>query len=343
MKIKDDKFFSVIRSFLNIYLLKNRGCSLNTVESYEDTLNLYFDFLSSVKAIPRQKADWICFSRQIVQEFIDWLETNRGCSRTTQLQRLAAIRSFLRYGAIVDLRAVSFQAEVEKIRYRKQAPKLIGYLKTDETALLFEQPDPRKRTGFRDMVFMVLMYDTAARCQEMLDLRIQDLVLNKDQSSVYLTGKGNKTRHIPILPKTAEHLRSYLKKYHPKESRKRGDYVFYAYGGPQRPMSPDTVAAFIKKYGLKAKQQQPSFPDHVHPHMLRHTRAMHMYQSGCSLEEISEYLGHAQLETTRIYACADTEMKRKAIQKASKLTNGTIPEAVWNLDDENMMNKLRGK
>ena len=77
--------------------------------------------------------------------------------------------------------------------------------------------------------------------------------------------------------------------------------------------------------------------------MLRHTRAMHMYQSGCSLEEISEYLGHAQLETTRIYACADTEMKRKAIQKASKLTNGTIPEAVWNLDDENMMNKLRGK
>ena len=87
-------------------------------------------------------------------------------------------------------------------------------------------------------------------------MRIQDLVLNKDQSSVYLTGKGNKTRHIPILPKTAEHLRAYLKKFHPKESRKRGDYVFYAYGGPQRPMSPDTVAAFIKKYGLKAKQQQ---------------------------------------------------------------------------------------
>lgn len=111
------------------------------------------------------------------------------------------------------------------------------------------------------MVFLVLMYDTAARCQEMLDLRIQDLVLHRTSPCVYFTGKGNKTRVVPILPKTAEHLRSYLKKFHPAENRKRDDYVFYAYGGPQRPMSPDTVAAFVKKYGESARHVCTSIPN----------------------------------------------------------------------------------
>ena len=193
------------------------------------------------------------------------------------------------------------------------------------------------------MVFLVLMYDTAARCQEMLDLRIQDLVLHRTSPCVHFTGKGNKTRVVPILPKTAEHLRSYLKKFHPAENRKRDDYVFYAYGGPQRPMSPDTVAAFVKKYGESARHVCTSIPERVHPHMLRHTRAMHLYQDGVPLAMVSEFLGHAQIETTKIYAHADTEMKRKAIQQAANKLNDTIPDALWNTDDEEMMLKLRGK
>lgn len=169
------------------------------------------------------------------------------------------------------------------------------------------------------------------------------LVLHRTSPCVYFTGKGNKTRVVPILPKTAEHLRSYLKKFHPAENRKRDDYVFYAYGGPQRPMSPDTVAAFVKKYGESARHVCTSIPERVHPHMLRHTRAMHLYQDGVPLAMVSEFLGHAQIETTKIYAHADTEMKRKAIQQAANKLNDTIPDVLWNTDDEEMMLKLRGK
>lgn len=169
------------------------------------------------------------------------------------------------------------------------------------------------------------------------------LVLHRTSPCVYLTGKGNKTRVVPILPKTAEHLRSYLKKFHPADNRKRDDYVFYAYGGPQRPMSPDTVTAFVKKYGESARQACTSIPARVHPHMLRHTRAMHLYQDGVPLAMVSEFLGHAQIETTKIYAHADTEMKRKAIQQAANKLDDTIPDALWNTDDEEMMLKLRGK
>ena len=118
---------------------------------------------------------------------------------------------------------------------------------------------------------------------------------------------------------------------------------FYAYGGPQRPMSPDTVAAFVKKYGESARHVCTSIPERVHPHMLRHTRAMHLYQDGVPLAMVSEFLGHAQIETTKIYAHADTEMKRKAIQQAANKLNDTIPDVLWNTDDEEMMLKLRGK
>ena len=241
------------------------------------------------------------------------------------------------------MRVIAIQADVERIRYRKPPPALVGYLTKEELSIFLAQPNCKKRTGFRNMVFLVLMYDTAARCQEMLDLRIQDLVLHRTSPCVYFTGKGNKTRVVPILPKTAEHLRSYLKKFHPAENRKRDDYVFYAYGGPQRPMSPDTVAAFVKKYGESARHVCTSIPERVHPHMLRHTRAMHLYQDGVPLAMVSEFLGHAQIETTKIYAHADTEMKRKAIQQAANKLNDTIPDALWNTDDEEMMLKLRGK
>lgn len=224
-----------------------------------------------------------------------------------------------------------------------QTMRKAAHLTKEELSIFLAQPNCKKRTGFRNMVFLVLMYDTAARCQEMLDLRIQDLVLHRISPCVYFTGKGNKTRVVPILPKTAEHLRSYLKKFHPAENRKRDDYVFYAYGGPQRPMSPDTVAAFVKKYGESARHVCTSIPERVHPHMLRHTRAMHLYQDGVPLAMVSEFLGHAQIETTKIYAHADTEMKRKAIQQAANKLNDTIPDALWNTDDEEMMLKLRGK
>lgn len=270
MKIKNEQFFVTIRSFFETYLVKNRSCSPNTVKSYKDAINLYLDFLEEAKSIPIARTGWNCFNRQFVQEFLIWLEEKRGCSKRTQQQRLTAIRSFVRYGGILDVCTVAVQADVEKIKLRKPPQKLVHWLNKEELAAFLSQPDSAKRTGLRDMVFLILMYDTAARCQEMVDLKIQDLILDQTSPCVYLTGKGSKTRIVPLLPKTAEHLHSYLNKFHPEHSRKQTDYVFYTYGGPQKRMSEDTVAAFVKKYGISARQGCPSIPDRVHPHMLRH-------------------------------------------------------------------------
>lgn len=342
MKVKDEQFFLTIRSFFEIYLIKNRSCSFNTVKSYKDALNLYLDFLEGMKKVPMVKVSWDCFDRQTVQEFLIWLEEVRGCGKQTQRQRLAAIRSFIQYGGILDVCTVAIQADVGKIKLRKPPQKLVHWLTKEELAVFLSQPNGAKRTGLRDMVFLTVMYDTAARCQELIDLKIRDLSLMHTAPWVYLTGKGNKTRVVPLLPKTAQHLKKYLDKFHPEDVREQTDYVFYTHSGPQKRMSEDTVAAFVKKYGAFAKEVCPSIPERVHPHMLRHTRAMHLYQDGVPLALISEFLGHSQIETTKIYAYADTEMKRKAIQKANSTIPDTVPNPIWDLNDKEAIRKLAG-
>ena len=342
MKVKDEQFFRTIRSFFEIYLVKNRSCSPNTIKSYKDALNLFLDFLEEIKEIPIAKVSWSCFSRQFIQEFLVWLEEERGCSKRTQCQRLAAIRSFIQYGGILDVCTVAIQADVEKIKLRKPPQKLVNWLTKEELAVFLSQPDRFKKTGMRDMVFLTVMYDTAARCQELVDLKIQDLCLMQAAPCIYLTGKGNKTRIVPLLPKTAQHLRNYLDKFHPADKRKQTDYVFYTHNDPQKRMSEDAVAAFVKKYGVFARQDCPSIPERVHPHMLRHTRAMHLYQDGVPLALISEFLGHSQIETTKIYAYADTEMKRKAIQKANSTVPDSVPEPIWKTNDKEAIRKLAG-
>lgn len=343
MKIKNEKFFLAVRKFLLVYLVKNRNCSDNTVKSYREALNLYFLFLETEKGIPLQKVDWDCFTYELVSEFLIWLSDTRGSSVQTQLQRLTAIRSFIRYAGILDITVVAIQCEVEKVKLRKPAPKPVEHLTKEQISVFLSQPDIYKRSGLRDMVFLTLMYDSAARCQELLDLRICDLALDGDSPCVYLTGKGSKTRVVPLMPKTSEHLRNYLNKFHPLDVRDRNSYVFFTVShGERHRMSEDNVAAFVKKYGLAAKAACEHFPDHVHPHMIRHARDMHLYQDGVPLPLLSEFLGHAQVETTRIYAFSDAEMKRAAIQKTKEHFARELPDKVWNDDDKEMIRKLAG-
>ena len=134
MKVKDAQFFAVVSSFLNVYLVKNRSCSSNTVKSYEDALNLFFTFLETAKAIPRQRANWSHFTRQNIQEFMDWLEKVRNCNRQTQLQRLAAIRSFVRYGGIIDLRVISIQDLLWWVILRKKDSLPFSHSQTAKNA-----------------------------------------------------------------------------------------------------------------------------------------------------------------------------------------------------------------
>ncbi len=336
-------FFSTVRRFLLDYLPKQRCLSPNTILSYKQALNLFVSYMRDEKRIRAQDLTFSCIDRDMILGFLLWLETVRGCSASTRNQRLMVLRSFLEFAGKIDCAQTALHLSVCSIPSKEAHGKVVEFLTEPALTALLQQPDPSEQKGLRNLVFMILMYDTAARCGEILNMRICDLRLDAKHPIAYLHGKRRKTRIVPLLEKTVLYCKQYLHKFHPSEDCHSEAPLFYTViHGTRQKMSPDTVAVFLAKYGKAAKAVCPEVPKHIHPHMMRHTRAMHLYRSGMPLVLLSQYLGHAQVETTMIYAYADTEMKRAAIQKADKMHESrTIPTEVW-ADNEEMILKLSG-
>lgn len=336
-------FFETVRRFLLDYLPKQRCLSKNTILSYKQTLNLFVSFMRDERKVSTAELTFARIDRDVLLGFLDWLETTRNCSASTRNQRLMAMRSFLEYAGQFDCTQTALYLTAESIPVKEAHGKVAEFLTEPALTALLRQPDASKEKELRDLVFMILMYDTAARCSELLDMKVCDLRLNERHPIAYLHGKGRKTRTVPLLARTVQHCRQYLRKFHPNETVRSEAHLFYTVvHGVQQKMSPDTVAAFFTKYGQKPKTDCAEVPKHIHPHMIRHTRAMHLYQSGMPLVLLSQYLGHAQVETTMIYAYADTEMKRSAIQKADAVREiRAVPNAIW-ADNEEMILKLSG-
>ena len=317
MKYKDVVFLKTVRDFLTVYLPRQRKLSANTVKSYRMSLNLFFEFLSEKHDIPLYKLSFECLTTELVAEYISWLQEERSNSDTTCNQRLMALRSFAKYASLINPDNICIQVAVDNVPAKKCQSRIVSFFSEDALKSLLDQPDTSRKNGIRNSCFMIVLYDTAARCQEMLDLRLGDIVFDDKNPYVFLTGKGNKTRTVPLMKKTVEHLKAYISSFHPKISSNKDDYLFYTIiHGEKHQMSPDTVAAFLKKYAGQARKICDDIPDSVHPHQFRHTRAIFWYRNGVPLVLIAELLGHTDINTTQIYAYSDTKMKREAIDKA---------------------------
>ena len=190
-----------------------------------------------------------------------------------------------------------------------------------ETALktMLEQPEPATRCGRRDRFLMILLYDTGARMQEILDLKLKDLHLKDQTPCIYLTGKGNKTRPVRLMEKTIEHLQGYLKDVSSKTTTTRITISFTPLDGGQKGrMSEDNVSYFLKRYATAAHQVCSEVPLQMHAHLFRHTRAMHLYQAGIPLSYIKDFLGHVSINTTDIYAADGYVHDAKQLSKKSR-------------------------
>lgn len=335
------EFFKTVRGFILEYLPKQRGFSDNTVKSYRTALNLLVEYLREEKLMAVSQIDFPIFDYGLVLSFLDWLEHSRNCSPNSRNQRLMALRSFFKYAGIIDCTQVALQLDVGNIPIKKTAGRIVDFLTEDALRTLLRQPDPMTHLGIRNQFFMVLMYDTAARCGELLNMKVGDLRIDIKHPVAYLLGKGNKPHTVPLLDKTIEHCKRYLKAFHPDMDV--DGFLFYTViHGTRQPMSADCVARFMQKYGNSARQECQEVPLRIHPHQLRHTRAVHYYRDGMPLVLIAELLNHASVETTKIYAYADSEMKRIAMEKACNSQNSSPPAMpVWQ-DNEEMILKLSG-
>lgn len=309
-------FFKLIHDFLIISLPKEQKCSENTIRSYRKSLEMLLDYVKAEKNIRLDEITFEMIDRQMLSGFLDYLEEDRKCSPSTRNQRLHAINSFYRYAAQEDITTVSYFEEIQKVKKAKVEEKLIEHMSEKAVSTILQQPDTSKDIGKRDAFLMLFLYKTAARVQELVDVKIKDIQLG-ESPRVTLHGKGNKARVIPLREDVTRHLESYLLKFHSQESRFSEQYLFYTMrSNSKKRMSEANVRSIVRKYGRMARKICSEVPENVHPHLFRHSWAMTLYQNGVELTLISQWLGHAQFETTLIYAHADTEIKRKAIEKA---------------------------
>ena len=245
------------------------------------------------------------------------METEKHWKPSTRNNRLSCIRSFFKYAACTCPEAYMVYADLRAIPLKKGTDnsRIVSHMTKDAVASIIGCIDTSSLKGLRDCFFLTMMYDTAARNGEMLKLKLSDISVNN--ASVYLFGKGAKPRLVPLAKETLEMFEKYKALFHRNNNRESP--LFYTkHKGIKTPMSDDNVARFLKTYAARARKQNQHVPENVHPHMIRHSRAMHLYQGGMPLTVLSEFLGHENPETTLIYAYADTEMKRQAVAKASE-------------------------
>lgn len=336
-------FFKAVRGFLLEHLPNHKCSSEHTIRSYRQALNLFISYMTDKRGIALSQIDFKIIDKNLILGFLDWLESERCCSASTRNQRLMALRTFFNYTGFIDCANIALGLEAGKVPIKKQQPKIVQFLSENALETLFMQPNPKNKTAYRNRFFMILMYDTAARCGEMLRLKVSSLRLDIPYPVAYLHGKGNKVRTVPLLSKTVAHCKDYLERFHEGALPTSEDVLFYTKShGEKHKMSEDTVALFLNKYGAETEKVCAQMPSNLHPHMLRHTRAMHLYREGMPLPLLSEFLGHADPNSTKIYAYADVEMKRAAIQKADLLQSRTPSvEPIW-LNNDDMIMKLAG-
>lgn len=342
-KVKDEMLFGLIRDYLLIYLPNQRHASQNTVKSYRTTWNQLLRFIAEKNRVKLMSVTFEMINYMSVTEYMKWLSEEKNASISTQNNRLAAIRAFLDYASACRPEYISLSGQLDAIKVPKK-PRFekIDYMSEEAVKTLLNTPDVHTRDGLRDQFFMIFLYDTGARVQEVLNVRLCDIKLGKTPT-VLLHGKGNKIRTVPLMQDTVTHMKNYMSAFHKGTPIEAPEYLFYVERkGKRNPMNDDTARLRLQKYVKPAREKCPDVPENIHPHLWRHTRAMHLYQHGMDLTLVSQWLGHSQLETTQIYAYADTETKRKAIERAMSSTPGMETIETYKVSDEELLRKLYG-
>lgn len=334
--MKNNPTFSFyVTSYFKKYLPGQKNLSNNTIHVYSDAFKLFLAYCEEEKGIRSNNLRIEQIDDDLVTGYLDWLEEKRGCKPATRNQRLIALHSFCSYVQKQSPENMLGLQSVIDISYKKTGKTVVPYLTERQMELLLSQPAGKTWRSYRDKVMMSVLYDTGARVQELCDLRIKDVRL-ESPPTVTLTGKGNKSRQVPIMSGTKDLLCSYLSHYRYNPGISKGDNpLFVNQRGTQ--LSRWGVSHVLNKYVQMAKDEGMDVDFPVTPHVFRHSKAVHMVHAGINLIYIRDFLGHVDCSTTEIYARIDTEIKRKAIEEACKDIAPVQEFSDWSEDDDLML------
>ena len=307
--------FSVhVTTFLTHYLAAQRNVSPNTIKAYRDVFTLLLRFCRDVRGMAPERLRLEQIDVSLVEGFLDYLERERKSSPRTRNHRLAVLHAFFRYVQAEEPDRMLQCQKILAIPLKRYARPTVGYLSKKVLAEILAQPDLRSRQGRRDAVLLSVLYDTGARVQELIDFSGGDVRLDTP-AQVRLMGKGRKMRAVPLMENTVQLLCDHMRENCLDRPEQFDRPLFQNRRGER--FSRSGIRYILQKYVRKARNTHPSLNETVSPHTFRHTKGMHLLQSGISLEIIRDFLGHVDVKTTQIYARANLEMKRKALEKIS--------------------------
>lgn len=324
--MKPNDFAYYLTGFLTKYLPNKIGASANTISSYRDTFTLFLKFMRDKQCIAVEKITLVKIKKEGIEGFLDWIEIERGCSASTRNVRLAAIHSFFKYLQYENPDHLFEWQRILSIPVKKCEKGIMTYMKVDGIKLLLSMPDVVTRDGRRDLALLSLMYDTGARVQEIVDLT-PSCIRFEHPCTIKLTGKGNKTRIVPLMEKETRILKRYM-----EEERliapATGLYPLFCNRHKEK-LTRAGVGYILDKYvEMARKLNNTLIPETFSCHCLRHSKAMHLLQAGVNLVYIRDIFGHSSVQTTEIYARADSKQKREAIERAyTDVTPKELP--VW--------------
>jgi len=331
MKVTD--FAGYLSKYLTSYLPGQRNLSPHTIASYRDTFRLLLTFCRDDKGICPESLTLAHIDDDLVREFMAWIESVRKCSIATRNQRLAAIHAFFRYVQALAPEKILVYQRILAIPLKRTGTPHISYLTQDALESILRQPDRHTAAGRRDLVLLAVLYDSGARVSELTELLVRDVRLAQP-ATITLKGKGRKVRHVPLMGRTASLLSDYM-----KERRLELDFPLF-FNSRRQKLTRAGVSYIIGKYVKVANKHGALLPNKVSPHVLRHTKAMHLLQANVNLVYIRDFLGHVSVTTSEIYARADNRMKRLALEKAYSLpTSDNLPH--WQ-DDSDLLSWLQG-
>lgn len=317
---------TLITDFFLRHLAAERNVSPHTTTAYRDALKLFLRFAAAHchRAIEQLSIDDL--TATVVLAFLADLESSRRNTPRTRNARLAALQTFFRYVATREPALASLCHPVFAIPTKKALRPLLGYLSEQELGHVLAQVDRSSVHGERDYVLLAVLYDTGARIQEVLDLTPRHFRFDAP-AYVRVSGKGRRERLCPVLPQTARLVRRFLTAH--ARSPDDAQPLFQNRRGTR--LGRHGARFILLKHLRRAAASMPSLArPQISPHTLRHTKAMHLLQSGVPLVTVKDFLGHVDLQSTEVYVQADLEMKRDALVKAggspSTPRRGRLPQ-----------------
>jgi len=317
--MKTSDLSAYVTGFFRSHLTAERNLSQHTTHAYRDALKLFLRFAATWHKRQAASLAIADLTAEVVLAFLDSLETARKNTVRTRNARLAAIHCFFRYIHDSEPAHATLCQRILVISSKKAVRPTLGYLSAEEMETLLAQANRSTSKGKRDYLLLALLYDTGTRIQEALDVTPADFHF-APPAFVRVLGKGKKERLCPLLPQTARVVLQFLEAAGRTPEDRRP--LFENRRGEK--LTRQGARYLMRAYLSQAAKTMPKLKrTRISLHTLRHTKAMHLLQSGVPIITIKDVLGHADVRTTEVYVQTDLEAKRKALEQAGTSSNET--------------------